>query len=64
MDLGDKIELRGLSAILSDARGAAPDIDFLVVGAMARDLLLHYGHGVPITYCLCLFHPERLESNH
>ena len=49
MDLSDKIELRWLSAILSDARSAAPDVDFLVVGAMARDLLLHYGHGVPIT---------------
>jgi predicted nucleotidyltransferase len=49
MDLSDKNGLRWLSAILSDARGAAPDVDFLVVGAMARDLLLHYGHGVPIT---------------
>ena len=37
-----------MSAILSDAQDATPDIDFLVVGAMARDLLLHYGHGVPI----------------
>ncbi len=49
MDLSDKVELRWLSAILSDARDVAPDVDLLVVGAMARDLLLHYGHGVPIT---------------
>ncbi len=49
MDLSDKNGLRWLSAILSDARDAAPDVDFLVVGAIARDLLLHYGHGVPIT---------------
>lgn len=49
MDLSDKIELRWMSAILSDARDTAPDVDFLVVGAMARDLLLHYGQGVPIT---------------
>lgn len=49
MDLSDKTELQWLSAILSDARGAAPDVDFLIVGAIARDLLLHYGHGVPIT---------------
>ena len=49
MDLSDKVELRLLSAILADARGGAPDADFLVVGAMSRDLLLHYGHGVPIT---------------
>ena len=49
MDLSDRVELRWLSAILSDARDVAPDVDFLVVGAMARDLLLHYGYGVPIT---------------
>ncbi len=48
MDLSDRIELRWLSAILSDARSAAPDVDFLVVGAMARDLMLHFGQGVPI----------------
>lgn len=48
MDLSDKVELRWMSAMLSDARDAAPEIDFLVVGAIARDLLLHYGHGVPI----------------
>ncbi len=48
MDLSDKVELRWMSAILSDARDAAPDVDLLVVGAMARDLLLHYGYGVPI----------------
>ena len=41
MDLSDRVELRWLSAILSDARDVAPDVDFLVVGAMARDLLLH-----------------------
>ena len=48
MDLSDKVELRWMSAILSDAQDATPEIDFLVVGAIARDLLLHYGHGVPI----------------
>lgn len=49
MDLSDKPELRWLSAILADVGDAAPDADFLIVGAIARDLLLHYGHGVPIT---------------
>jgi len=49
MDLSDKTELRWLSAVLVDVGGAAPEADFQVVGAMARDLLLHYGHGVPIT---------------
>jgi predicted nucleotidyltransferase len=49
MDLSDKTELRWLSAVLVDVGDATPDVDFLIVGAMARDLLLHYGHGVPIT---------------
>ena len=49
MDLGDKTELCWLSAVLADVGDSAPDCDFLIVGAMARDVLLHYGHGVPIT---------------
>ena len=49
MDLSDKTELRWLTAVLADVREAARGADFLVVGAMARDLLLHYGQGVPIT---------------
>lgn len=49
MDLSDKTELRWLSTVLADGGDAAPGADFLVVGAMARDLLLHYGQGVPIT---------------
>ena len=49
MDLSDKQDLRWLAAIFANLRDAATDIDFLIVGAMARDLLLHYGHGVPIT---------------
>lgn len=49
MDLSDKGKLRWLSSVLADVGEAAPDIDFLIVGAMARDLLLHYGHGVPIS---------------
>lgn len=49
MDLSDKTELRWLSTVLTDANVAVPDFRLLVVGAIARDLLLHYGHGVPIT---------------
>ncbi len=49
MDLSDKTELRWLSAVLADVGNAAPGADFLIVGAMARDLLLHYGQAVPIT---------------
>ena len=48
MDLSDKSELRWLSAVLADVGDAARGADFLVVGAMARDLLLHYGQGVPM----------------
>ncbi len=49
MDLSGNDELRWLSAVLSDVSEAAHGVDFLVVGAIARDLLLHYGYGVPIT---------------
>ena len=48
MDLSDRDELTGLSRLLRDLRRAAPLSTPLLVGAMARDLLLHYGHGVPI----------------
>lgn len=37
-----------LSWLARDLRRAAPLATPLLVGAMARDLLLHYGHGVPI----------------
>lgn len=49
MDLSGRPESRWLAAVLADVVDAAPKGDFLVVGAMARDLLLHYGQGVPIT---------------
>ena len=49
MDLSDKKDLIWLSDLIRDLRGAAPDCNPLLVGAMARDLLMHYGHGVPIT---------------
>lgn len=48
MDLSDKAEFRWLSAVLANVRDSAPYLDFLIVGAMARDLSLHFGHGVPI----------------
>jgi len=34
--------------LIRDVRDASPQATPLVVGAMARDLVLHYGHGVPI----------------
>ena len=48
MDLSDKQDLRWFSDIVRDIHAAAPTHEPLLVGAMARDLLLHYGHDVPI----------------
>lgn len=48
MDLSDKEDLRWLSELIRDIRSAAPSHDPLMVGAMARDVLLYYGRGVPI----------------
>ena len=48
MDLSDKRDLRWFSDIVRDLHAAAPTHEPLLVGAMARDLLLHYGHDVPI----------------
>lgn len=49
MDLPEKTELTWLADLIADLREAAPAYEPLVVGAMARDLLLHYGLGVRIT---------------
>jgi predicted nucleotidyltransferase len=48
MDLSDKTELSWLAVVIRDLRGAAPEADPMLVGAMARDLLLEYAHGVAI----------------
>lgn len=48
MDLSEKTELTRLADLTADLREAAPAYEPLVVGAMARDLLLHYGLGVRI----------------
>lgn len=49
LDLSDREELRWLAQVLADMRSAAPSAEPLLVGALARDLLLHYGHGIPVT---------------
>jgi len=49
MDLSDKRDLLWLSELVRDLRQASPAHDPLLVGAMARDLLLHYGFGVRVT---------------
>ena len=45
IDLRDSGALRHLAAIVADLRAAAV-VDFLLVGAAARDLLLLYRHGI------------------
>lgn len=48
VDLSDKSELGWLSTLIADMRAAAPGVPLLVVGALARDLILHHAHGIPI----------------
>ena len=48
MDLAGRKELVWLAELVRDVRAAAPTFRPLLVGAMARDLLLHYAHSVPI----------------
>lgn len=48
LDLSDRQELEWLAQLVADVRAAAPGIEPLLVGALARDLLLHYGHGFKI----------------
>jgi len=48
LDLSSKSELDWLAHLLADVESAVPDLNPLLVGAQARDLLLHYGHGIEI----------------
>jgi predicted nucleotidyltransferase len=46
LDLADKQELNFLAELIADLRAVAPHADVLIVGAMARDLLLYHAHGI------------------
>jgi len=46
LDLSNKKELGFLSDLIADVRSQAPKINMLLVGAMARDLLLFHAHGI------------------
>jgi predicted nucleotidyltransferase len=46
LDLADKQDLGFLAELMADVHSAAPDARFLIVGAMARDLLLYHAHGI------------------
>jgi predicted nucleotidyltransferase len=48
LDLSHRQELEWLAQLVDDVRSAAPRLEPLLVGALARDLLLHYGHGLKI----------------
>ena len=48
LDLSHRQDLAWLARLVSDVQSAAPNLKPLVVGALARDLWLHYGHGVKI----------------
>jgi len=48
LDLAHRDDLRWLAELLADVRRAVPAAEPLLVGALARDLLLHYGHGIPV----------------
>jgi predicted nucleotidyltransferase len=48
LDLSHRQELEWLAQLVADVRTGAPGLELLLVGALARDLLLHYGHGFQI----------------
>ena len=48
LDLADKQDLRPLAALIRDLQTAAPDADVMLVGAMARDVLLLHAYGIEL----------------
>jgi predicted nucleotidyltransferase len=48
IDLSGKPDLRWLSSLVADIRGAAPRSEFVLTGAKARDLLVTYAYNIPI----------------
>ena len=48
LDLAAKTELTFLAELVADLRAAAPAWEPLLVGAMARDLLLYHAHNIPV----------------
>lgn len=48
LDLSHRQDLTWLAGLVSDVQSAAPELRPLVVGALARDLWLHYGHDIEI----------------
>lgn len=48
LNLSHHPELSGFAQLLADIQSAVPGVELLIVGAFARDLILHYGHGLRI----------------
>jgi predicted nucleotidyltransferase len=48
LDLSHRQDLAWLARLVSDVQSAVPDLKPLVVGALARDLWLHYGYDIEI----------------
>lgn len=48
LDLSARADLDWLTELIGDARQAAPSVEWLVVGALARDLHLNYAHGIRV----------------
>jgi predicted nucleotidyltransferase len=48
LDLSARADLVWLAELIGDARHAAPSVEWLVVGALARDLHLSYAHGIRV----------------
>lgn len=48
LDLADKKDLRPLAALIRDLRAAVPAADVMLVGAMARDVLLLHAYGIEL----------------
>lgn len=49
MDLSARDELSYLSELVLDIRTSAPNGEWLLVGALARDILLFYGHEIEVS---------------
>jgi predicted nucleotidyltransferase len=48
LDLADNHDLRPLAILIRDLRAVAPEVDVMLVGAMARDVLLLHAYGIKL----------------
>lgn len=48
LDLSARADLDWLADLIGDAQQAAPSVEWMIVGALARDLHLSYAHGIRI----------------